>query len=903
MKTFPPLVFAVCMFAYDGLFAQAGESPVAAPFNNSIPSCEIIRDVRVLAQTSPEPGIWLAIDTLKGFLGQLEKDKTYLWETACANHHLGALYSYLGEYAPAVLYTSRALDIRLKIIANEPRVAEDSAAAGFSAYNLGNFYFKKNDFYLSKKNHLLAAKILQNAEPDEASGAFREAGNAYERIGDYHEAIYCFQQAKQLAVEPLIKAQANNAMSVTLNFMGEFEKALACLNEALPLIPAQDSDELFVCYQNLGNTCEFQGQYAIEKYAEAIQYYYKAQGYTNDPDRLWTIHNAFGTAYRKNGQLDSAELSLDKAMKLAEELKSIERKSTVLDNYGEIYLARGDAAKALQYFRAAKDNLLNGQTLQSLDASTINKVVLFICLYDEGRTLSQLSGKESLALQTFADADEVLTAIRREQDSESSKLQWREKVNDMYALAIEVCNRSGNAEKAYYFMERSKAVILSDALAELSANKTIGPYFDSLQQSLKGKLLSAKSKYDRTHNPNDLHRINQVRDSLIWLAKEIAEKYPAYAETRYATEPVPLAELKQQLNDTTCFVEYFYNRNTQFALAVSKTEGPFLIKLKDNLLERRVDSLNSYFQKLEKFDDNNSYRSYPGIALRIYKGALAQALNALRLNYKKAIIVPDGPIARIPFDALVTKSSPTDKNDLSSAHFLIHKIQTQLAWSATTLWRFQSKLGYGEKPIAQLAFFSPNTYPGTRLKPLGGSSTTLIKNIELTFGNKAVHSYKDSLANGVNLLKEGSKFAAIHLHSHAVASASTVPRIYLHRDTVWMQDFYRYRFTTDVFVLGACQTSLGQQYAGEGIYSLSRALASAGVPSVISSLWEVPTNATADIFSNFYKNLKQGMSKADALHEAKKEYLEANKGREASLPNYWAAWTFAGRDNTLSIEP
>jgi CHAT domain-containing protein/Flp pilus assembly protein TadD len=96
------------------------------------------------------------------------------------------------------------------------------------------------------------------------------------------------------------------------------------------------------------------------------------------------------------------------------------------------------------------------------------------------------------------------------------------------------------------------------------------------------------------------------------------------------------------------------------------------------------------------------------------------------------------------------------------------------------------------------------------------------------------------------------------------------------------------KLQADLVVLSACDTGRGE-ITGDGVIGLSRALISAGVPSVLVSLWSVPDAPTADLMVKFYQNLQQQPDKAQALRQAMLQVKE-------SYPNVqdWAAFTLIG---------
>jgi tetratricopeptide (TPR) repeat protein len=101
---------------------------------------------------------------------------------------------------------------------------------------------------------------------------------------------------------------------------------------------------------------------------------------------------------------------------------------------------------------------------------------------------------------------------------------------------------------------------------------------------------------------------------------------------------------------------------------------------------------------------------------------------------------------------------------------------------------------------------------------------------------------------------------------------------------------------TELVVLSACETGLGQTQAGEGVFGLRRALQEAGAESVLMSMWSVPDKETQELMSLFYENWLSGMEKPEALRHAQmKEREQVEKRYGKDLPYYWGAFVLVGR--------
>jgi CHAT domain-containing protein/tetratricopeptide (TPR) repeat protein len=107
-----------------------------------------------------------------------------------------------------------------------------------------------------------------------------------------------------------------------------------------------------------------------------------------------------------------------------------------------------------------------------------------------------------------------------------------------------------------------------------------------------------------------------------------------------------------------------------------------------------------------------------------------------------------------------------------------------------------------------------------------------------------------------------------------------------------MHEIYNLNLPVDMVVLSACQTALGKDIKGEGLVGITRGFMYAGAVRVVSSLWKVDDDATAEFMKNFYRNLLQeGKPAAAALRSAQIDLW--NEGRWKS-PCYWAAFVFQG---------
>ena len=104
---------------------------------------------------------------------------------------------------------------------------------------------------------------------------------------------------------------------------------------------------------------------------------------------------------------------------------------------------------------------------------------------------------------------------------------------------------------------------------------------------------------------------------------------------------------------------------------------------------------------------------------------------------------------------------------------------------------------------------------------------------------------------------------------------------------------------TELVVVSACKTGVGEVENGEGVYGLRRALQHAGARAIIMSLWAVPDEETRELMVSFYENwISRGQSKRDALRQAALKVLGDRRARnESTHPVLWGGFVLLGDPN------
>jgi CHAT domain-containing protein len=94
---------------------------------------------------------------------------------------------------------------------------------------------------------------------------------------------------------------------------------------------------------------------------------------------------------------------------------------------------------------------------------------------------------------------------------------------------------------------------------------------------------------------------------------------------------------------------------------------------------------------------------------------------------------------------------------------------------------------------------------------------------------------------------------------------------------------------TELVVLSACETGVGDVQTGEGVFGLKRAFILSGARSLLMSLWNVPSAETVTLMKGFYTQLLRGKTKAEALRQAKLHIMKTEPN-----PTYWGAFVLTG---------
>jgi CHAT domain-containing protein len=196
---------------------------------------------------------------------------------------------------------------------------------------------------------------------------------------------------------------------------------------------------------------------------------------------------------------------------------------------------------------------------------------------------------------------------------------------------------------------------------------------------------------------------------------------------------------------------------------------------------------------------------------------------------------------------------------------------------------------------------APINYPSSFvLTSLSGSDRSL-NNISDHFPDATNFMMSNATRN--NFLQEFYKYQIIQLYTHASEnSGNNEPVIYFADSLLYLSDLIgENKPLTKLIVLSACETGLGREFRGEGIFSFNRGFAALGIPSSVTNLWTVENQTTYKITELFYKFVAEGLLLDEALQKAKREFIKTSS-KEKQLPYYWAAAVLVGSTDRITIE-
>ena len=776
----------------------------------------------------------------------------------------------------------------------------------------------------------------------------------YSKLGQYEEALshyfanyYYFECYREVDLEkesPSYFATTYKLIGDTYLFKGEKNKALAYYKKAesdLLAIISQDGPENKWYFGWAKSIYRALTHAHIDNPIQARVYLDKLTSFqSKEDDSGWiTIHKYASEIYAQEKKFDEAIEEMHRALKLSKNQygEKLYDNGFYYFHLGELYLKANKPKAALEQFQEAIINFSlsfekkNPAFLPTPDSIYAKKDMLAVLNQRQKALLAiyRNTGNShylELGRNTSELAIELIEQTRNsywlEQDKEKLVLLSYE----VYELAIEFHFLSGEKfhESAFEVSEKSKALTLLEAFRASTFSKAISEDSELIEKEKniwrQIRYLENKFHQERTQKKPNSKKLSQTTESLHALRKEHTQiknqliELNKEADSSLWGQPLGVKRLQNTLiGPNQTLLEYFIGSREAYVFVINNDQFD-LIKIDtakriSNRIESYLKGLNGFFLATQPTDSlykalnqtflNSSWELYQDIILPISE----------KLQ-EKLIVIPDGLLNYIPFEALLEKSVANYSNNFRSLPYLLNTHEISYCYSATLLEEMDRKPKPSNNKLIAFAPSFPSQLPQNKLlasrRLRGNALDTLYNNInevkalEKLFSQSRIYTHHS--ASKSNFLDHATEYTIIHIATHGVIEDSSSEDSFLAFTSIgdsvgnklYVRDLYEIRLQAALVVISACDTGIGELRKGEGLISIARGFSYAGASSILTSLWSVNDSATAQIIQSYYQFLKEGASKPSALRQAKLAFISGQKDASEAHPFFWASFIQIG---------
>ncbi|MEO6347348.1 MAG: CHAT domain-containing protein [Aquaticitalea sp.] len=401
---------------------------------------------------------------------------------------------------------------------------------------------------------------------------------------------------------------------------------------------------------------------------------------------------------------------------------------------------------------------------------------------------------------------------------------------------------------------------------------------------------------------------NLSKNTKTWnvFLESLKQNYPKYYDMRYASIERPIDNIQKNIPENTTIVRYFFIGEQVFALLIDKE--------KKTLFSLNFEAIKMDIYSIE--DNQHEVKKTSASLYKLYQ-YLWQPFED-QIHTKKIVIVPDRELFNLSFEMLTPKPIASYKelatNSLLAKYIISYNYSLFLIDNG-------SKIGYKDDFVAFVPEFDDKMKENYKIaihdsidldkayltllpqpftKDLAKSSTRLFGGESFLNEKSTEHIFKNS----------AKEHKIIHIGTHAESNnvSPELSRLVFAKsndssDTddnyLYTYEIYNTNLSSNLAILTACETGKPSYQAGEGMISLAHAFNYAGSESILTSLWKIDEQSSAKIIDLFYKHIKKGLSKDEALQKAKLQYIAEAEGRTVN-PEYWAGLILIG--DTAPIE-
>lgn len=714
-------------------------------------------------------------------------------------------------------------------------------------------------------------------------------------------------------------AATMNNLGIFYSDLGNYEKAADHLQKALVIyqkVVGPDHFEAIQCELNLINVLIKTGDLVnAGSRLRQIEEQDKQQQIELDRVQFYLMS---GYYYTSRKEPDTALLWLNKAQTTLEEngLEGSAAYADMLNSKGVAYSSMGDCENAVIYYANALRITNASGGMEGARMNTMSNYIQCLTVqkkYDEVYAFAnQLESKISFQIREVfpvLSKDERLNFVR---SIESSVAVYK------HAMSISAILKPSRTAELLTFDMATKGMVFN---SWKRVEKAISSTKDKELLILYDKWKTAKRHYSEVVQNNDaVEKVNKLKIHTDSLEKKIASKSINFKKA--VSKSYDWSALKEKLNPGEALVDIMRLSIADTAyiglILTSDMPYPQMVNIEGGTLERK--SITYYRKSIEyKLEDAVSYENFWSVIDEHLDGV------------KKVYLVPDGVYQTISIKSLY---------DSSAEKFMIDKYQVVHLTNASDLLEEERKQKRSNKNITLIgrpnyqfqnssltanktnAFSDQrfvkngviNDLPGTltEIKRIGEFCEEQGYKIDLIYGNAATEERINQLASptilhvathgyflsenesSVLIKKSDGKFSkydyflirsglllagAQHSIDLGIRGSNDGILTALEVGNLNIEE-------TDLTVLSACETGLGDLVHGEGVFGLMRSFRMAGSKSLLLSLWEVDDNATKLMMIEFYNNyLVLKMDRSSALHKAQ---LTIRNTYEH--PNFWSSF-------------
>jgi CHAT domain-containing protein/Tfp pilus assembly protein PilF len=707
-------------------------------------------------------------------------------------------------------------------------------------------------YYQEALRYLAQAEAIAG-DTSQQGRIWTEQGFVYLELGEYRQAHYLFLRSQGSQVQNIDRENRNRiGIGEAYRYLGMYSQALPYLKTAENA--SGDRNDYGRALNALGDI-----YFELAQYQEAQSYYQKAISIRQSlGDRLGTSRtlNNLGRIERALKNFPEALKFYQQSLNLVNGLGDKAGKAIVLNNMGQVALDMGLNNQALKYFQEA---LAESRNVRTGLTATLNNLGLYY----------RKQGDFAKAIESYQEA-----------------LGWARKTGDGIG---EIRALSGLGETRLEMKQTDEAIKpLQESIEKF---ETLRP---GLRDEDKISLFDTQAVTYRTLQTALVARQDYAT------ALAVAERSRARAFVELMAQRVNVTEVivnalnfadiqaiaknKQATLVTYSLLYDEFDRESGLYIWVVDPQGKLSFKTvalpkeqqNKQILTNLVVSLRT--DGIKKAPANSSSES---LTRKTYDILIQPIADLLPTDPEAQIIfIPQGSLFLVPFQALQD----------ASGKFLIEKHTIIFAPSIQSLSLNQKQQTPKNKSLSPLIVGNPEPMPND-LSPLPGAATEANAIAQLL----RTEAITGTQATETLIAQKITQAGIIHFATHGLLNEQETLESSLafapspERDGLMTAaDIFDLKLQADLAVLSACDTGRGK-ITGDGVLGLSRSLLSAGVNSVVVSLWEVPDQPTSSLMVEFYRNLQSNPDKAKALRQAMLAQM-----KKTPTPNDWAAFILLG---------